>query len=271
VAKTKLIVNLTRGDALCVGRLADRALPRMRGLMGSRGLPAGEGLLLTPAPAIHTAFMRFPIDALFLDNNLRVVDIVERLHPWRVASKRSARSVLELAAGECARRGVKIGDRLELRERLSVGPESARAPRERKPAPEHLLEDRALDGNAGGYARLSPLRVLVISQDRHFRTVMALLLGRRNCSVHTTANASRVTELVARDGVDVVMIDVDESAAATAATVDTLTRPVGVVLVAEDGKSVGGQRTLAKWGSFGDLASAIELADERRGGWVGQS
>jgi uncharacterized membrane protein (UPF0127 family) len=270
VAKTKLIVNLTRGDALCIGRLADRMLPRMRGLMGARGLPAGEGLLLTPAPAIHTAFMRFPIDALFLDSSLRVVDIVERLHPWRIASKRRARAVLELSAGECARRGVKIGDRLELRDRTAVSPQSARAPRVHEPVRELQLDSRILAGNAGGYSRMSPLRVLVISQDRHFRTVMALLLGRRNYSVRTTANASRVAELIARDGVDVVMIDVDESAASTTATVETLTRPVGVVLVAEEGTRVGGQATLAKWGSFGELVTAIELADQRRGGWVSQ-
>src|SRR3984893_19402636 len=117
MAETKLIVNLTRGECVCVSELADGPLTRMRGLIGRRGLPAGEGLLITPAPAIHTAFMRFPIDALFLDRNLRVLDIVERLRPWRVASKRNARAVLELSAGECARRGVKVGDRLELRDR----------------------------------------------------------------------------------------------------------------------------------------------------------
>src|ERR1700726_339790 len=92
----------------------------MRGLIGREGLPAGEGLLLSPAPSIHTAFMRFSIDALFLDRDLRVLDIVESLPPWRVAVKRRARSVLELPAGECARRGVEVGDRLELRERRPV-------------------------------------------------------------------------------------------------------------------------------------------------------
>src|SRR5712691_7383982 len=94
VTKTKLIVNLTRGDAVCVGELADGPLRRMRGLIGRPGLPAGEGLLLSPAPAIHTAFMRFPIDALFLDRDLRVIEIVEQLGPWRVASKYRARAVL---------------------------------------------------------------------------------------------------------------------------------------------------------------------------------
>jgi uncharacterized protein len=116
MVKTRLILNLTRDERVCVGELADRPLSRMRGLMGRRGLPAGEGLLLTPAPSIHTAFMRFPIDALFLDRDLRVLDIRASMPPWRVASKRHARAVLELPAGECARRGVEVGDRLELRD-----------------------------------------------------------------------------------------------------------------------------------------------------------
>jgi uncharacterized membrane protein (UPF0127 family)/CheY-like chemotaxis protein len=271
VAKTKLIVNLTRGDALCIGRLADHPLARMRGLMGMRDLPAGEGLLLTPAPAIHTAFMRFPIDALFLDGNHRVVGLVERLRPWRVASKKSARAVLELSAGECARRGVRIGDRLELRERTAVSPRAARTHRASPAARTVPVDTHVPETISPGYARLAPLRVLVISQDHHFRTVMSLLLGRRNCSVRATANASRVTELIARDGVDGGMIDVDESAASMAATVETLARPVGVVLVADERTSVGGQGTLAKWGSFGELVTAIELAEERRGGRVAQA
>ena len=120
MTKTKLIVNLTRGEALCVGDLADRPLRRMRGLLGRRGLPAGEGLLLSPAPAIHTAFMRFPIDALFLDRDLRVLHIVEQLPPWRMASKSHAHAVLELCAGESARCNVEVGDLLELRERKPV-------------------------------------------------------------------------------------------------------------------------------------------------------
>ena len=62
--EAKLIVNLTRGGVVCErGVIADRALRRMRGLLGRRTLPEGEGMLLRPAPSIHTAFMRFPIDA----------------------------------------------------------------------------------------------------------------------------------------------------------------------------------------------------------------
>jgi uncharacterized protein len=95
----------------------------MRGLLGRRSLRTDEGLLLQPTSSIHTAFMRFPIDAVFLDGNLRVVKLVEGLRPWRAASARHARATLELAAGEAAARGIQIGDRLELVSLERGGPE----------------------------------------------------------------------------------------------------------------------------------------------------
>jgi uncharacterized protein len=272
VVKTKLIFNLTRGECVCVGELADRPLPRMRGLIGRRGLPAGEGLLLTPAPSIHTAFMRFPIDALFLDRDLRVLDIRASMPPWRVASKRTARAVLELSAGECARRGVEVGDRLELRDRKapcvvrSVEPNTADADASESNGAS------TLQGRWGQLARLRPLRVLVISPDRHFLTVMSLLLARRNYSVTTTANANRVTDLIARESADVVVIDASQLATAvataTVATVEALARPVGVITVADEASSGPSDApVLAKWGTFEDLVEAIERADQRRGTW----
>jgi uncharacterized protein len=96
--------------------LADSAPVRMKGLLGRRSLPPGEGLLLRPTPSIHTFFMRFPIDAVFLDRHLRVVDIVPSLGPWRFAGRRRARAVLELAAGEAERRGLLRDERLVLAE-----------------------------------------------------------------------------------------------------------------------------------------------------------
>jgi uncharacterized protein len=92
--------------------LAETALTRMKGLLGRRDLPSGEGILLKPASSVHMAFMRFPIDALFLDRELRVVKVVADLQPWRVAAARGAKSVLEMRAGEAARRGLSVGDRL---------------------------------------------------------------------------------------------------------------------------------------------------------------
>jgi uncharacterized membrane protein (UPF0127 family) len=85
---------------------------RLRGLLGRSSLPSGEGILLRPAASIHTFFMRFAIDAVFLDADLRVVGITADLRPWRAAGKRGAKAVLELPAGECARRGLEVGDQI---------------------------------------------------------------------------------------------------------------------------------------------------------------
>jgi len=91
---------------------ADTALMRMKGLLGRRDLPRGEGILLKPASSVHMAFMRFPIDAVFLDRDLRVVKIAADLKPWRAAGSRGAKAVLEIPAGEAGRRGLSVGDRL---------------------------------------------------------------------------------------------------------------------------------------------------------------
>jgi uncharacterized membrane protein (UPF0127 family) len=92
--------------------LADTALTRMKGLLGRRELPSGEGILLKPASSVHMAFMRFAIDAVFLDRDLHVVKIAAALQPWRLAGSRGAKAVLEIPAGEAGRRGITVGDRL---------------------------------------------------------------------------------------------------------------------------------------------------------------
>jgi uncharacterized membrane protein (UPF0127 family) len=93
--------------------VARNPLSRMRGLLGRAGLEGGEGILLDPARSIHTAFMRFPIDAVFLDADRRVLSVARDLRPWRAAGKRGARAVLELPAGEAKRVGLRVGARLE--------------------------------------------------------------------------------------------------------------------------------------------------------------
>jgi uncharacterized protein len=92
--------------------VADSPVSRMRGLLGRSELRPGEGLLLRPASAIHTWFMRFPIDAVFLDRDWRVVGISDDVRPWRARSRRGAKAVLELPAGESTRRGLAVGDLL---------------------------------------------------------------------------------------------------------------------------------------------------------------
>ena len=92
--------------------VADTILTRMRGLLGRRGLPRGQGLLIEPTWSVHTWFMRFPIDVVFLDRDLTVLELRKDLRPWRAAARFRARSALELASGECDRLRLEVGDRL---------------------------------------------------------------------------------------------------------------------------------------------------------------
>jgi uncharacterized membrane protein (UPF0127 family) len=110
---TELALRREDGSIVCERCvLADTALARMRGLLGRRELPSGEGILLKPASSVHMAFMRFPIDAVFLDRDLRVMKVASDLRPWRAAGSRGAKAVLEIPAGEAGRRGLTVGDRL---------------------------------------------------------------------------------------------------------------------------------------------------------------
>jgi uncharacterized protein len=111
------VMRLLRSDgqpvcARCF--VADNPWSRMRGLLGRSSLPAGEGLLLRPAGSVHSFFMRFPIDVVFLDRELEVVGVVAPLPAWRTAKQRGAKTALELAAGEAARLGLEPGAQLRL-------------------------------------------------------------------------------------------------------------------------------------------------------------
>jgi uncharacterized membrane protein (UPF0127 family) len=107
-------VVLARGCSVICGRceVADTALTRMRGLLGRRVLPPGQGLFIEPTWSVHTWFMRFPIDVVFLDGDLTVLKIRKHMGPWRTTARFRARSVLELASGECDRLRLELGDQL---------------------------------------------------------------------------------------------------------------------------------------------------------------
>ena len=96
--------------------VADTFATRLRGLLGRRSLPSGEGLLIRRESSVHTCFMRFAIDVVFLDADLRVLRVDSNVGPWRLKACRGAQAVLELRAGEAASRGLARGDRFELRE-----------------------------------------------------------------------------------------------------------------------------------------------------------
>ena len=114
MSRKTLVLRGEDGRSVCDRcEVADGPASRARGLLGRDELRPGEGLLLRPSFSIHTFFMRFPIDAVFLDKGWSVLAVAGRLKPWRTATRLRARAVLELAAGEAERVGVRVGERLE--------------------------------------------------------------------------------------------------------------------------------------------------------------
>ncbi len=93
---------------------------RLRGLLGKRRLAYDSALLLIPCNNIHTAFMCFAIDVVFIDLTGTVVAIYPRLRPFGMAVEPAAYGCLELCAGAAARYGLEVGQRL-------AAPEMARS------------------------------------------------------------------------------------------------------------------------------------------------
>ncbi len=116
--------------------------------------------------------------------------------------------------------------------------------------------------------RLRPLNVLIVSPDRRYRSVIEMLLARRDCSSYGIASAEDIAETIARERVDVALVDglrllreVATSVAQSAAAAP----PVGVVLVADSVEpGLAGPLALAKWSSFDELFAAIAEADLAR-------
>lgn len=106
-------LELRTADGRCIAhhvRLACSFRSRCIGLLRHRHIPEQEGLLLVPGGTVHTLGMRFDIDVVFLNRQMRVLGLAERVAPWRivVAPKDTAR-VLELAAGKVAATGLTSG------------------------------------------------------------------------------------------------------------------------------------------------------------------
>jgi uncharacterized membrane protein (UPF0127 family) len=99
-------------------RVANGFWSRFRGLMLAKPLPQDEGLLITRCSSIHTAFMRYAIDVVYLDGSGVVLKCVKTLRPWRTSAVFARRDqkpahCLEVGAGTIARLGIAPGDRLE--------------------------------------------------------------------------------------------------------------------------------------------------------------
>ena len=96
--------------------LAETSEKRRRGLLGRDMLDPSAALIIAPCSAIHTFFMRFVIDVVFVDRDGRVLKMVSDVKPWRIAASSRAYAVVELNAGAIRRGELVVGDRLSLHE-----------------------------------------------------------------------------------------------------------------------------------------------------------
>lgn len=106
--------SLMQGQTTKISRvyLAKSPWLRLRGLLGRKPLQAGEALLLSPCNSVHTLWMSYSIDLIYLDPESRVIKVVHRLSPWRMSACKAATSVLELAGGHASEINIKQGDQL---------------------------------------------------------------------------------------------------------------------------------------------------------------
>lgn len=109
------LINTTRDTVIAsCTRLADNPWTSFKGLMGAAPLPPGEALLITPSSSIHTHFMRFAIDVLYVSKDDAIVGIDRDLKPWRFGRfYKNVKYVVEMTAGGAS--GCEVGDKIERR------------------------------------------------------------------------------------------------------------------------------------------------------------
>jgi uncharacterized membrane protein (UPF0127 family) len=107
--------NQTRKTVLATeADVADTSAKRRTGLLKHHRLDAGQGLWIAPCEAVHTFFMRFPIDVVYLSKDKKVRKVRAAVGPWRISGCLTAHSVLELPAGTAAATGTCAGDQLTI-------------------------------------------------------------------------------------------------------------------------------------------------------------
>jgi uncharacterized membrane protein (UPF0127 family) len=101
------IINDASGLLLPEVSLTTSPWDRMRGLLGRSEPNSQQGFLIKPCNMVHTAFMRYPIDVIFMDKLGRILAIHEKLSPWKIAICLKAKMVLELRSGSV--KNLKLG------------------------------------------------------------------------------------------------------------------------------------------------------------------
>jgi len=115
VSRRYIVRNLTKGTVLAdAAELAGHGAARRKGLLGREGLAPGEALLIVPCEGVHTFFMRFAIDVVFIDRKKRVRKIRSNMPRRRMSFCLRAHSTIELPAGRAAQTNTQPGDQLEI-------------------------------------------------------------------------------------------------------------------------------------------------------------
>ena len=189
--------------------------------------------------------MRFPIDVVFLDPDQVVIKIVPNLTPFKTASCRGAREIVELRAGECERRGLALGDRVAW---------AARA------ADEELQR-------AVGASDVEPERrgaVVLASSDQRYLKLVRFLLDGKGIEVVATVPLNGVADAVGGEDADVAVIDTDAlGEGLRLANITRARRPeTAVVLVGDNPPEhpPDGLRMYRKWDDTDRVVAAIEDA-----------
>ena len=245
----ELTILKSDGDLLCRRCvLADTPLSRLRGLMWRKRLADDEGMLFATW-SIHTSFMRFPIDVLFLDRGLGVRRVVHGLKPWRAATDWRAHAVVELPAGTARRAGIETGEQLSFVAQPNAVPNGS--------APQ-------------------PDLIAIASSDSRFLRVSGFLLERHGFRVETFRKAGDVIPRAAEGRFAAVIVDGSGSLVSAARVIRGLSAEspsTGVVLVGDGAADDGSEavqphslRMVPKWDSFEQLVQEIRsAASERRG------
>ena len=220
--------------------VADTIWRRMRGLLGRNGLASGEGLLIRPAWSIHTAFMRFPIDVVFVDHDLIVIRIAPSLRSFKTAACRGAREVVELPAGECERRGLEVGDRV------------AWASRNATPDNGEVLEHDPP-------SLTSSRSIILASDDQRFVKLTKFLLDGHGIDVAVDVRTADLHSSLEGERVDAVLIDAGDELgrALRLSNAVRASMPATPIVIVGDGAATRAPQSVAVYDKWDQMDEAI--------------
>lgn len=95
-------------------KIADSFFKRLLGLMFRRKMSEDEAIIFSKTPSIHTFFMRFPIDIVFADKDMRIIKICENIKPWRIVFCFGSYYAIECKGGQSWKNNIEVGDTFQM-------------------------------------------------------------------------------------------------------------------------------------------------------------